>query len=123
MGRDGPRYRGSRGRPTNHEIRYDILDDPDKILEAYQYFGSFYKAGRHCHCDSATFRTHFLKHGHVPSPHGQAGKIFWAAMMQRAYKKVKRVPERCPPNCPGWAAEPDCLAEGQDCIFPIEEER
>ena len=39
--------------------------------------------------------------------------------MRRAYRKVSRVPDRCPRNCPGWEAEPSCIEPGQTCIFPM----
>ena len=116
---DGPRDRKRRGRSRANGVRHDILDDKELILAVYEERGSFLSAGRLCNCSPDYFRRRFIAHGHVPRRGNHAGKVFWAWMMKRAYKKVSRVPDKCPKGCPGWLAEPSCLEPGQDCIFPM----
>ena len=100
-------------------MRHDILTDKDLILAVYEQCGSFLRAGELCNCSPDYFRRRFIKHGHIPCRGNHAGKVFWAWMMKRAYKKVSRVPDKCPKNCPGWTAEPSCIEPGRSCIFPI----
>jgi len=113
---DGPHH------PDNgrSNIRYDILTDKDLILATYHECGSFKRAGLLCNCGPDTFRRRFLEFGHVPRNGSQSSKLFWNWLMDRAYQKVSRVPDKCPRDCPGWMAEPDCIAPGQDCIFPTQ---
>ena len=99
---------------------YAILNDRELILALYQETGSFYRAGLVCGVSGRTFREYFLRHGLVPRRDTSQGKLFWTWVYKKALLKVRGVPERCPKDCPGWEAEPDCL-DG-DCIFPIREE-
>jgi len=90
------------------------------ILAVYLQCGSFARAAAMCNCGPDTFRRRFLKHGHVPGHKDRRSKVFWTFLMRRAYKKVSRVPDKCPKGCPGWDAEPSCIELGQRCIFATE---
>ena len=84
----------------------------------YNQAGTFAKAARICNCDPRTFQKYYLDHGLLPDAMGP--ERFWEWIMNRAYRKVSRVPDKCPRNCPGWLADVSCIDEGGRCIFPIQ---
>ena len=86
------------------------------ILAVYQQCGSFKRAGQLCNCGPDTFRRRFLEFGHVAEA-GNHGNLFWDWVLKGAYRKVSRVPDKCPRTCPGRL---DCIEPGRTCIFPMQ---
>ena len=112
-----------------YHVRYDILRDRDKLWQCYVDSGhSFRQACTMCGCGQSTFRAYFYKAGlstRMRTPqvtdNGYMQASTWRSALKNAYKKVSRIPDKCPRNCPGWMAEPDCCTEGEPCIFDPEQ--
>jgi len=86
---------------------------PDEIKAFYRKHGSLPRAAEAAGMSADTFRTRLIKAGGIPR--GKSKNTLISAAIARVYVRLNI--DRCPPNCPGWHAEPDCLTADR-CLLP-----